>query len=153
MANINNINNINIVTFIKDIYLSLQHIDICFNSYKENINTKLQKIEDNQQIIIEKINNIEQLVNKATVQKHNVIDSKIENELLEKMSKFNKDDNNNNIKLQLKPTELTLANILENNYNILDINTTLETYNNVGIINGNSNGNGTVNDTLESLLF
>ena len=46
-----NINNLNVLTFIKDIYSSLKHIDNCFNSYKENINTRLMKLEDNHHII------------------------------------------------------------------------------------------------------
>ena len=61
-ASTTNINNLNVLTFIKDIYLSMKHIDTCFNSYKENIDTRLIKIEDNQQTILDKLNNIEQLL-------------------------------------------------------------------------------------------
>lgn len=144
MASATNINNLNIVTFIKDIYLSLKHIDTCFNSYKENIDTRLIKIEDNQQTILDKLNNIEQLLYKinSNTQNQIALDKNIEHELLEKMNKLNK----TNIleKLDLKPEELTFANILENNYNILDINQSLTNQNIVA-----SNNDDLANNILE----
>ena len=169
-----NINNLNVLTFIKDIYSSLKHIDNCFNSYKENINTRLMKLEDNHHIIIDKLTNIEQLILNCNMnsQKNNTLDSKIENELLEKINILNKANNN---KIVLKPNELTFANILENNYNILDINNVMETQDVLDIHHDNTNNmlnntnvenntidnntidNNTIdnntNETIVSLLF
>jgi hypothetical protein len=133
----NNLNNLNIITFIKDIYSSLKHIDNCFNSYKESIDSKLIKLEDNQNTILDRLNNIEQLLYKinSNTEQQVSLDKNIENELLEKMNTMNK--NNIQDKLNLKPEELTFANILENGYSINDINQTLQyTY---AYANGNVN--------------
>jgi hypothetical protein len=126
-----NINNLNILTFIKDIYQSLKHIDNCFNSYKENIDARLTRVEDNQQTILDKLNILEQMLYKinSNTQQQVSLDKNIENELLEKMNTLNK--NTTMDKLNLKPEELTFANILENNYTILDINETLSKQNTI----------------------
>ena len=120
-----NINNLNIITFIKDIYQSLKHIDTCFNTYRENIDARITRVEDNQQVILDKLNNLEQLLLKinSNTQQQIALDKNIENELMEKMNTLNK--NNTIDKLNLKPEELIFANILENNYTILDINETI----------------------------
>jgi len=129
-----NINNLNILTFIKDIYLSLKHIDNCFNSYKENIDSRLVKLEDTQQTILDKLTNIEHLLEKISLNTQNqvALDKNIENELMQKMNAMNKTSFQE--KLNLKPEELTFANILENGYSILDINTTLAKQNLSGVI-------------------
>ena len=125
-----NINNLNIITFIKDIYQSLKHIDNCFNTYRENIDARLIRVEDNQQVILDKLNNLEQLLLKinSNTQQQVSLDKTIEHELLEKMNNLNK--NTIMDKLALKPEELTFANLLENNYTILDVNETLAQQNN-----------------------
>ena len=125
-----NINNLNIITFIKDIYQSLKHIDTCFNTYRQNIDARLTHVEDNQQVILDKLNNLEQLLFKiiSNTQQQVSLDKNIEHELLEKMNNLNK--NTIMDKLSLKPEELTFANILENNYTILDVNETLTQQNN-----------------------
>lgn len=161
-----NINNLNILTFIKDIYLSLKHIDNCFNSYKDNIDSKLSKLEDNQNTILDRLNNIEQLLDKINLNTQNqvALDKNIENELMQKMNTLN--NNNFQDKINLKPEELTFANILENKYSLLDINTVLlgagqgqgqEQYifsdfdvDNLEIKNEKSNNNI---ETLDNLLF
>lgn len=125
MATSTNINNLNILTFIKDIYLSLKHIDNCFNSYKDNIDSRLIKLEDNQQTILDRLTNIEQLLDKINLNTQNqvALDKNIENELMQKMNAMNKTSFQE--KITLKPEELTFANILENGYSLLDINATL----------------------------
>lgn len=135
MTSVTNINNLNILTFIKDIYLSLKHIDNCFNSYKENINDRLIKIEDNHNTILDKLTNIEQLLEKINFNTQNQVslDKNIENELLKKMNILNKTSIQD--KINLKIEELTFANILENNYSLLDINEKLTTQNASEIIN------------------
>lgn len=138
-----NISNLNIVTFIKDIYQSLKHIDMCFNTYRENIDSRIGKLEDNQQIILEKLNNIEQILSRMinNSEKSSCLDSKLEQELMIKMNNLN--NSTSNAKLELKPKELTFANILENNYTILDINESL----------AQNNISNATNESLESLLF
>jgi hypothetical protein len=134
-----NINNLNILTFIKDIYQSLKHIDNCFNSYKENIDSRLSKIEDNQNTILDKLNILEQILYKinSNTQQQVALDKNIENELMEKMNNLNK--NTTIDKLSLKPGELTFANIIENNYSIHDITDTLNTHTNTSYTNTHIN--------------
>jgi len=130
MTTSTNINNLNILTFIKDIYLSLKHIDNCFNSYKDNIDSRLIKLEDNQKTILDRLTNIEQLLDKINLNTQNqvALDKNIENELMQKMNIMNKTSTYE--KINLKPEELTFANILENGYSLLDINETVnETFN------------------------
>ena len=122
------INNLNIFTFIKDIYQSLKHIDQCFSTFNESVNTRLTKLEDTQQILIDKMTSIEIALNKLGETKNinSTLDKNIENELLKKMNIMNKTAFENDT-VDLKPDELTFANILENGYTMLDINNSLET--------------------------
>jgi len=126
--NLNNVNNLNVFTFIKEIYQSLKHIDHCFNKFNTEVNSRLVKLEDNQQIVIDKLAGIETLLlkmgenNKIT----SGIDKNLEFELLEKMKKMNQNTtSNDNYRIELKPEELTFANILENGYTFSDINSSL----------------------------
>jgi len=125
MATTNNINNLNIFTFIKDIYNALKNLNICINGMKTNIDSRLEKIENNQQILLTRIELIEELIVKLnnTRNENNILDKNIESQLLEKMHNLNQILPNE--KLELKPGELTIANILENNYNLDDINKSL----------------------------
>ena len=174
------VNNLNIFTFIKDIYQSLKHIDITSTLSNDTLNKRITKLEENQQIIIDKCTTIEILLNKLgenNTTQHN-LDKTIEYELLEKMKKINQNEINNE-KLSLKPEELTFANVIENNYNFSDINesignnteflpydkslnnldnslnnldNTLNTLDNSLNTIENKNNN-TNNETLDSLLF
>jgi hypothetical protein len=121
-----NINNLNIVTFIKDIYQSLKHIDQCFNTIKTDIDARMVKLEINQQVIIERITNLELLITQigTKISDTEKIDKTLENELLDKMFLLNC-SSEADMKTELKPKELTIANIMENGYTLLDINKTL----------------------------
>ena len=92
----------------------------------DDLNKRISKLEDNQQILIDKLTNIETILNKlGEINKPNSgLDKNIEFELLEKMKKINLNEVNNS-KLALNPNELTFANILENNYSFNDINDSL----------------------------
>ena len=147
----NNINNLNVFTFIKDIYQSLKHIDKCFSDSNTNINTRLTKIEDNQQILLDKILGIEILLNKMNESNttNGSLNKNIENSLLEKMNKMNNNKMNNEYKVELKPDELTFANILENNYSFLDINTSLG--DNINSINSIDNINTSLGNNIDNI--
>ena len=82
------INNLNIFTFIKDIYQSLKHIDQCFSTFNESVNTRLTKLEDNQQILIDKLASIEIVLIKLgeTNNIKSSLDKNIENELMKKIN-------------------------------------------------------------------
>ena len=166
----NSVNNLNIFTFIKDIYQSLKHIDKSLTLSNDALNKRITKLEDNQQILIDKLTNIESVLNRlGEMNKPNSgLDKNIEFELLEKMKRLNQNEMNNS-KLSLKPEELTFANILENSYSFTDINEsiignewhTLDSDNMNGnredIINEpnnsiNNNNNNSI-ESLDTLLF
>ena len=172
------VNNLNIFTFIKDIYQSLKHIDKTMSLSNDDLNKRISKLEDTQQILIDKLGNIETILNKlGEMNKPNSgLDKNIEFELLEKMKKINLNEVNNS-KIALKPNELTFANILENNYcfndindslgnsnNMIDTNTyttfsmynnnTHNIYNNIeDILENKNNTNNINNESLDKLLF
>ena len=161
------VNNLNIFTFIKDIYQSLKHIDKTSTLSNETLNKRITKLEENQQILIDKCTTIELLLNKLgeTNTTHHNLDKTLEFELLEKMKKLNQNELNNE-KLFLKPEELTFANVIENNYNFTDINESIgytlhtldtslvtleDTIDSIETIENKHNS--TTNETLDSLLF
>jgi len=173
------VNNLNIFTFIKDIYQSLKHIDKTSSLSDDILNKRITKLEENQQIIIDKCTTIELLLNKlleTNTSQYN-LDKTIEYELLEKMKQINQNEINNQ-KLTLKPEELTFANVIENNYNFNDINESIS--NNTSLLqlgnitdnlfldnnldndintldtnlnNIDKNNNKNNNETLDNLLF
>ena len=149
------INNLNIFTFIKDIYQSLKHIDKCFSTFNESVSNRLIKLEDNQQILIDKMASIEIALIKLGENNNtnSSLDKNIENELLKKMNIMNKTVFGNDI-VDLKPDELTFANILENGYTLLDINESLCKYDYNSILNENvsNNINNYVNENLTDSL-
>ena len=164
----NSVNNLNIFTFIKDIYQSLKYIDKSLTISSDSLNSRIAKIEDNQQILIDKLTNIESVLNRlGEMNKPNSgLDKNIEFELLEKMKRLNQNEINNS-KISLKSNELTFANILENNYSFNDINESIvdNEWNsvdtniisdNINIINehNNFNNHNNINDeSLDKLLF
>lgn len=158
-----NINNLNIITFIKDIYLSLKHIDTCFSTFKNDIDAKMIKLEGQYETILERLSKLEhsiEQVNERVSQSSN-INSVLENELLDKMYKLSS-ATEDTTRLELKPKELTFANILENGYTMLDINNSLETnMSNMTNISNMTNMSNNLSmeiskpeqQTLDSLLF
>ena len=162
------VNNLNIFTFIKDIYQSLKHIDKTLTVSNDTLNKRITKLEENQQILIDKCTTIELLLNKLgeTNTTHHNLDKTLEFELLEKMKKLNQNELNNE-KLFLKPEELTFENVIENNYNFTDINesigytldNTLDNTLDTSLVTLEesietiANKNNTTNETLDSLLF
>ena len=60
-----NINNLNITTFIKDIYLSLKHIDTCFSTFKTDIDARMMKLEGQYETILERLNQIDSTINQV----------------------------------------------------------------------------------------
>ena len=150
-----NINNLNIFTFIKDIYQSLKHIDKSLTLSNDALNKRITKLDENQQVIIDKLSNIESVLNRiGEISKPNSgLDKNIEIELLEKMKTLNQNEMNNS-KLFLKPEELTFANIIESSYSFTDINETLvgnEWQNDNDVNSENRENNIVSNETLETL--
>lgn len=122
-----NINNLNIVTFIKDIYLSLKHLDTSFSKYKTDIDARINKLAEQHETILEKLGLLEITLSQIRDNQANAdkMDKEIENQLLDKMYKLNS-ATEQETRLDLKPKELTIANILENGYTMLDIHHTLD---------------------------
>ncbi len=129
---------------------------------------KLSKLDDQQQQFKYRLENIETLLQKNldSTQNNNTLNKTIEGELLSKLNKINTNTQLMNKKIDLKPNEMTLANILENDYSFNDINKQLN-LSNINSINKvldnpiqidigttGDTTNTTQNDQpLESLLF
>jgi hypothetical protein len=150
----NSVNNLNIFTFIKDIYQSLKNIDKSLTLSNDALNKRITKLEDNQQILIDKLTNIESVLNRlGEMNKPNSgLDKNIEFELLEKMKRLNQNEMNNS-KLSLKPEELTFANILENSYSFTDINESIigNEWHNLNSDNMNDNREDIINESNNSI--
>lgn len=125
----NNINNLNIYTFIREIYQSLKHLDTQLHDMNTQLNQKIEKIEQSQNILKGRFDAIEILLQKnlENSKTESSLNKNIESELLNKMSKLNNSIMlDTNKKINLNPEELTFANILENNYTFDDINQQLD---------------------------
>ena len=150
----NSVNNLNIFTFIKDIYQSLKNIDKSLTLSNDALNKRITKLEDNQQILIDKLTNIESVLNRlGEMNKPNSgLDKNIEFQLLEKMKRLNQNEMNNS-KLSLKPEELTFANILENSYSFTDINESIigNEWHNLDSDNMNDNREDIINESNNSI--
>jgi hypothetical protein len=141
----------------------LKNIDKSLTLSNDALNKRITKLEDNQQILIDKLTNIESVLNRlGEMNKPNSgLDKNIEFELLEKMKRLNQNEMNNS-KLSLKPEELTFANILENSYSFTDINESIigNEWHNLNSDNMNDNREDIINESnnnsiesLDTLLF
>ena len=157
------VNNLNIFTFIKDIYQSLKHIDKTMTISNTDLNKRISNLEDNQQILIDKLTNIESILNKLSEMNtpNSSLDKNLEFELLENMKKINKNEVNNN-KIALTTDELTFSNIIENNYNFSDINESIGTIDTIDdtinisnstFLEDNNDNNDNNNVSIDNLLF
>jgi hypothetical protein len=93
------------------------------------LNQKIEKIEQSQNILKGRFDAIEILLQKnlENSKTESSLNKNIESELLNKMSKLNNSIMlDTNKKINLNPEELTFANILENNYTFDDINQQLD---------------------------
>ena len=149
-------------------WTSLKYIDKSLTISSDSLTSRITKIEDNQQILIDKLTNIESVLNRLgeMTKPNSGLDKNIEFELLEKMKRLNQNEINNS-KISLKSNELTFANILENNYSFNDINESIvdNEWNsvdtniisdNINIINEHnnfSNHNNINDESLDKLLF
>jgi len=154
-----NINSLNVITFIKDIYLSLKHIDACFSSFKNNIDSRMNKLEGQYETILERFSQLEIGINQMNEQMNQSshMNSAIEKELLDKMYTLASTTENSN-QLELKPKDLTIANILENSFTMQDIEHSLSGYNDYKPLDISDNLAMPLNkfdkpQTLDNLLF
>jgi hypothetical protein len=95
------------------------------------------KLEGQYETILERVNQLNctmEQIKEGITQSSNM-DSTIEKELLDKMFKLSSAAEDSS-RLELKPKELTFANILENGYTMLDINNSITKNGNYGTSNG-----------------
>jgi len=158
-----NINNLNVYTFIREIYQSLKHLDTQLNTFQEQIIKRIDTIEQSQNILKSRFDAVEILLQK-NLEIHKTessLNKNIETELLSKMAKLNNSTMlDTHKKINLKPEELTFANILENDYNFDDINQQLINNDSKHILNGyrlitdeDLNTDIKKDDNIENLLF
>lgn len=123
--------NMNIFTFVKEVYASLKHITKKLNesetkkdSQNKKVNTRLDTIEAKLDYILQEQQGIKTMIHdyyNSDQHLGNNIQQKMEN-LLSTTADINLDTD----KLNLKPEDLTLANVDENNYSFADVQNSLD---------------------------
>lgn len=157
-ANNKQITNLNIPTFIREIYQALKHIDLTMYTLNNTINSRITVLENNQQKIQTRLDELDMVMSKIydNTKAPMSLNKSIEVQLSEKLSKLN----NNSLlseKIELKPEELTLANIMENNYTFDDIEKSLEKFKDINLDSNLDTLQNVQNDikkeSLDELLF
>ena len=153
--------NINIITLIKEIYGALRNLEAKYYEFNDNLNKKMAKIDSDFSNISM---NIEQLkidmksLNEKFESIKN-IDANIGLDLESQMRELNnniKSDNSSTNKIKLDISELTIDNIIDNNYTIDEINSIADINISSNInINKNENNNSIHQQklNLDNLLF
>jgi len=127
------LNNMNIFTFIKEIYLSLKNLTNGTNQNKDLINSQftklnkqISKLESQHTELNDKLDTIINLFNNqfnSSTEIETDIQSKLQNILNDDLKSIHNIDTN---KLNLKPNELTLSNLEENDYSLQDIQNSVD---------------------------
>lgn len=123
----------NIFTFVKEVYASLKHItsrlysnDNKLDSQHNDIKNVISRLESKLDHIIQ-----EQRAIKEMVHNYYNSDQNIGNDIQQKMESLLSNtvevDDSEDFKLNLKPEDLTLANIDESNYSFMDVQNSLDT--------------------------
>ena len=119
-AQTSSINNMNIITLIKEIFLTLKNLDTRYYTLEEIIKTNMNLMDNKLTILENKILEISQYqlqiieMNKPNIP---IINPNLERELQNHLK-----DLNIQSKLPLNISEMTIANLLDNNYTVNDIN-------------------------------
>ena len=121
----------NVFTFVKEVYSSLKHITNKLHSNETKTDLQYNKLEQKISSLEAKLDYNKQELHSIKDMIHNYYnsDQSIGNDIQQKMenllstTEFNQEDN----KLNLKPEELTLANVDENNYSFNDIQNSFDT--------------------------
>ena len=130
------INNMNIVVLIKEIFQTLKNLDTKYYSLEETLKTRMNNVENKLSILESKLGDITNLqIQMLELNKPHepVINPNLEKELQNHLKELD-----NNTKLELNLSEMTIANLLDNNYTVDEINSKITA--------NNSN-------KVESLLF
>jgi hypothetical protein len=147
LSSATSINNMNIVTFIRDIYQSLKNLETRYQNLENKVD-QLQELVNDKLIVNEhKLNQLVECVSSLNSQiensKQKSMNNELEKQLLQQMELLNKDVSQlSPPKLDLKLSEMTIANLVENNYTTEDIfkNIKNEDFNNKMDNNNDING-------------
>lgn len=130
--------NINIITLIKEIYGALRNLEAKYYELNDNLNKKMSKLDSD-------INGINMNIEQVKIDMKNLndkfesvksIDTNIGLDLESQMRQLNNNIKiNSNNKINLDISELTIDNLIDNNYTINDINNISDNISNISEFN------------------
>ncbi len=133
--------NINIITLIKEIYGALRNLEAKYYELNDNLNKKMSKLETEFSSISSNIEHVKIEMKNLNDKFESVksIDTNIGLDLESQMRRLNNEISagNSDNKIKLDISELTIDNLIDNNYTIDEINSVAEIEANLGI---NSSG-------------
>ena len=121
------ISNMNIITLIKEIFQTLKNLDARYYSLEETVKSSMGGMETKLAMMEAKMVELAQMqfqlleMNKPVAP---VINPNLERELQDHLKSL---DGGNTPKLALNLAEMTIANLLDNDYTVDDINKNLQT--------------------------
>ena len=125
-ASTTSISNMNIITLIKEIFQTLKNLDARYYTLEDTVKTTMNGVENKLAILEAKIAEIASMqvammeMNKPVAP---VINPNLERELQDHLKSL---DGGNTPKLALNLGEMTIANLLDNDYTMDDVNTQLQ---------------------------
>ena len=125
-ASTTSISNMNIITLIKEIFQTLKNLDTRYYTLEETVKTTMTGVETKLSVLEAKISEIASMqvamteMNKPIAP---VINPNLERELQDHLKSL---DGGNTPKLALNLGEMTIANLLDNDYTMDDVNTQLQ---------------------------
>ena len=119
------ISNMNIITLIKEIFQTLKNLDTRYYTLEETVKSSMSGMNNKLSVLESKINEIASTqlaiidMNKPVAP---VINPNLERELQDHLKSL---DGGNTPKLSLNLAEMTIANLLDNDYTVDDVNKNL----------------------------
>ena len=125
-ASTTSISNMNIITLIKEIFQTLKNLDARYYTLEDTVKTTMNGVENKLAVLEAKIAEIASMqvammeMNKPVAP---VINPNLERELQDHLKSL---DSGSAPKLALNLGEMTIANLLDNDYTMDDVNTQLQ---------------------------
>jgi len=125
-ASTTSISNMNIITLIKEIFQTLKNLDARYYTLEDTVKSTMTGVENKLAVLEAKIAEIASMqvammeMNKPVAP---VINPNLERELQDHLKSL---DGGNTPKLALNLGEMTIANLLDNDYTVDDVNTQLQ---------------------------
>jgi hypothetical protein len=122
------INNMNIIVLIKEIFQTLKNLDSKYYSLEETLKQKINNVESKLSLLeskLQEITNLQMQIIELNKPVEPVINPNLEKELQNHLKELD-----GNTRLDLNLNEMTIANLIDNNYTVDEINFKIQSSNN-----------------------